>query len=166
MLSFFMPEQDTLPGPTFEAGPGWGEKIGRWVKARWSTRVFPIIAALILLAGIAKIYSGPREENIINEEDLSAGQQTNKVSAIVEKGDGIIAVSRRALAVYLQEFPDIQLKPEERLHIDNFFKEKLRSSILSAGAEIDFLKEDFQQAINEALQLTEGQRQKLRAFLK
>lgn len=160
-----MPEQNTLPGPVFEAGPGWGEKLGRWIKAKWSTRVFPVAAAIILLVGIAKIYSRPEDKNIIDKEDLSASQP-EKVSAVVEKGDGIIAVSRRALAVYLQEFPDIQLQSEERLHIDNFFKEKLRGAVLSVGEEIDFLKEDFQQAINEALQLSAGQRQKLRAFLK
>ena len=160
-----MPEQNTLPGPLFEAGPGWGEKLGRWIKAKWSTRIFPLVAAIILLVGIAKIYSRPENKNILNEEGLSASP-SEKVNAMVEKGDGIIAVSRRALTTYLQEFPDIQLKPEERLHIDNFFKERFRGIVLLAGQGVDFLKEDFQQAINEALQLSERQRQELRAYLK
>ncbi len=124
-----------------------------------------MVAAIILLVGIAKVYSRPEGKNIIKEEDLSSSPP-KQVSATVEKGDGVIMVSRRALAIYLQEFPDIQLKPEEHLHIDNFFKEKMRSTILSTGQEIDFLKEDLQQAINEALQLSERQRQELRAYLK
>lgn len=160
-----MPEQNTLPGPVFEAGPGWGGKLGRWIKAKWSTRILPAIAVMILLTGIARVYSRPANENLITEGGLPF-PSPEAVSIQVQKGEGVIAVSRRALAAYLQNFPDIQLKPEERLHVDNFFKTKFQNAAISAGQEISFLKKDIQQAINEALQLSEGQRQKLRAYLR
>lgn len=160
-----MPEQNTLPGPVFEAGPGWGGKLGRWIKARWNTRILPAIAVMILLTGIARVYSRPANDNLITEGNFPF-PSPEAVSIQVQKGEGVIAVSRRALIAYLQDFPDIQLKPEERLHIDNFFKTKFQNTTMVVGQEIGFIKEDIQQAINEALQLSEGQRQKLRAYLK
>lgn len=158
-------EQNTLPGPVFEAGPGWGEIIGRWIRNNWATKIFPALAVLILLAGIAKVYSQPKEE-LSQKKENYAPPSEEAITVSVNKGDGIIAVTRRVLQEYLKEFPEISLKPEEKLHVENFFQVKFKGTSLTVGREIKFLKADLQQAVNEALKLTEGQRQKLRAYLK
>lgn len=157
---------NTLPGPMFEAGPGWGERLGQWIRSRWSTKLFPAIAVVVLLAGMAKVYSQPQEKEPAKDKESFRSDFQAEISATVNKGDGIIVVSRRALAAYLKEFPDIQLKPEEHLYIENFFQTKFREIAPAIGQEIKFLKTDFEQSVNEALQLTEGQRQKLRDYLK
>lgn len=159
-------KQNAVPGPVFEAGPGWGERLGRWIKENWTTKLFPTIAVVILLAGIAKVYSQPSEKKLARKEEVFAPDSPAEVYATINKGDGIITISRRALTEYLKAFPDIQLKPEERLHIENLFQTKFRGTALIVGQEIKFLKADLEQAVNEALKLTDGQRQKLRAYLK
>ncbi len=158
--------QNLLPGPVFEAGPGWGQKLGRWLKRNGLNKIIPTIFVLLLLAGVAKIYSHPKakKEPLVGSSPTSQAQ-TN-ISVTVQKGDGVIAVSRRALSEYLKGFPDIILKPEEHLHIDNFFKTKYQNTNLVIGQSIEFSKTDLEKAVNEALQLSPTQRQQLRAYLK
>ncbi|MDO8495437.1 MAG: hypothetical protein Q7S32_02860 [bacterium] len=160
-------KKNTLPGPVFEAGPGWGEKIGRWIKDNALSKILPVFATIVLLAGIAKVYSKPSQPEETPEDKLSQQEETpQEILVQVRPRDGIVFVSRRALDEYLKEFPELKLKPEERLHIENIFLTKFKGVVLSAGQEVAFLKTDLAEAINEALQLSEGKRQKLRAYIK
>ncbi|HEY4484338.1 MAG TPA: hypothetical protein VI978_01280 [Candidatus Paceibacterota bacterium] len=149
-------------GPVFESGPGWGKKINSWIKKNFWKKIFPALAITILLIGIASVYSRPPKTAKI-EDKLSA---TDSLEIMVEKGDGIIALARKALNNYLEGLPEVKLKPEQKLYIDNFFKSKMSGQILQVGQKIDFLKNDLEQAVKEALALPENKLEKLRQYLK
>lgn len=152
-------EQTTLPGPMFEAGPGWGKRLKQWWQRNFRRKILPTVAMLFFLAGIASIYSPP----VPSEKPTT--EEVEKVAVYVQKGEGMVMVTRRALFQYLSQAPNIVLRPEEKLYIENFFSKKIASS-LTVGQEVVFLFSDFSKAVSEAQQMTEGQRQKLRLYLK
>ena len=158
-----MEEQNAMPAPVFEAVPGWGGKIKKWLKKNFSGKILPVLAVLVLLAGIAKYLSRPVGESA---EKLSLEMKAKIISLTVQSGEGIIATSRRALDEYLKHFPEVKLKPEQKLYIDNYFKEKFKGVSWKTGTEAEFLKEEIKQAVDEALVLSETKLDKFRQYLK
>ncbi|MBI2676822.1 MAG: hypothetical protein HYX21_02645 [Candidatus Yanofskybacteria bacterium] len=156
-------EQVSLPtGPVFEAGPGWGKKVSSWFKRNFGKRILPFVAAVVLLIGIASAFSRPSKTVNTENKPLTA----NFLEVSVEKGDGIIALSRKALNKYLEEFPEIKLKPEQKLYIDNFFKSKMDGKFFVLGEKAQFTKADIEQAVRESLALSESKLEKFRQYLK
>lgn len=152
-----------MPVPIFEAAPGWGGQIKKWLKKNFFGKIFPVLAILILLTGIAKYISRSAGESA---EKSVLETKAQVISLAVQTGEGIIATSRRALTEYLENFPEIKLKPEQKLYIDNYFKEKFKNTSWKTGMEAKFLKEEMKQAIDEALALSESKLEKFRQYLK
>ncbi len=149
-------------GPIFEAGPGWGEKIRSWLEANFKKKIFPVAATLVLLSGIAYFFSQPDKQN----QNSPKNTEAQIISLEITPGEGTIATSRRALENYLGKFPEIKLKPEQKLYIDNYFKTKFGGTLWKPGEKIEFSKKDMEKAVNEALALPESKLEKLRSYLK
>lgn len=148
-----------MPGPIFEAGPGWGEKLKKWLSKKAGRKVIPAVAVAILLWGIASFFSRPTQKV---SEKVTANQM---LAVTVKKGDGAIYIARRALAEYLLGFPEIDLKPEQKIYIDNYFKMKLAEKELVIGQAVEIDKKDLEQAVNEALLLSEAKLKRFRAYV-
>lgn len=161
----------SLPGPFFEAGPGWGERINCWLKKNFFIRLLPTIIFALVLIIVAKTFSHPHKP--LASSPPSPLPSLATIAVTVETGDGVIALTRRALTQYLIQTPGStsslqatpSLSPGEKLAIDNFFKEKYRNQVLAVGQKIDFLAEDFRQAIAQARQLSPHQRQEFEKYL-
>lgn len=154
-----MKTEYTAAGPVFEPAPGWGGKIKNWLSKNFSRRVLPATAVVILLWGISTFLSRPADKKTSKE-------LMSSILVQVEKGDGAIFLARKALTQYLYGFPDIVLKPEQKIYIDNFFKEKLSEQKFVVDQKAEFLRKDLEQAVSEALRLPESKLEKLRAYLR
>lgn len=154
-------EKYVSPGPVFEAKPGWGGKLKKFLKADFKKKILSAAAIFILLIGVALLFSKP--SRTVTEKHKS---KVENISVTVRPGDGIIAVARRALEVYLKEKSEVKLLPEQKIYIDNFFKSLFGKEKLAAGQEIKFAKTDLDKAVKEALALPESKLVKLREYLK
>jgi len=158
-----------MPTPIFEAVPGWGGKTKKWLKKNLYDKIFPMIAVLVLLVGIAKYFSRPNsDEEFVNDSPVQLGDQSKAqiMFVVIQSGEGIVATSRRAVDEYLKSFLEIELAPEQKLYIDNFFTAKFSGIDWKTGTEIEFLEDDMRQAIDEALALPESKLKKFRTYLK
>jgi len=153
-----------VPGPIFEAKPGWGGKIKSWLNKNFNKKILPIVSIAVLLVGIASYFSAPKQEK--NNKENKNSQLNSAILIIISPGEGIIATSRRALEKYLNEVPEISLKPEQKLYIDNYFKAKFAGTEWKPGKEVAFLKEEIKKAVDEALALSESKLEKFRTYLK
>ncbi len=156
-------EKYTSLGPIFEAGPGWEKKIKNWLKTNSKKKILPAVATLILLSGVAYFFSQPDKQKA---RDHPGEVKAQILSLEIMPGEGIIATSRRALEKYLGDFPEIKLKPEQKLYIDNYFKAKFSGTAWKPREKAEFSKQDMEKAINEALVLPESKLEKLRQYLK
>lgn len=160
-----------LPGPIFEAKPGWGGKLANWLKRNFKKKILPIIivvlVALISWAFLIKERAGQEKELFKEEEKIEKkegvvikeieGKKIFKLTA--RKGEGITHLARRALKEYLNENQEAgkDLKAEHKIFIEDYLKDLHGERFLNLGEELEFSADDIGKAIGEAKNLSENE---------
>ena len=110
-------------------------------------------------------------EQTVNEEDdesvptIVFGTENNsdRIAARTEKGEGVTHLARRALKDYLRENPQ-ELSNEQKIYIEDYLKDKVGSRPLEVGEEIGFSKVNIQEAIDASLQLDQQELKNLEPY--
>lgn len=141
------PKQPTLKGPVFEPGPGWGFKVKKWLGKYFLKIVLPIIVVVAALTIILpKLNSGHKQET----------ESPEVITQIVQIGDSRTKIARRALAEYLEAYPDDSLIPAQKVFIENKLQSKLDKHPV-AGTTVNFSLQDIQLVIAQAKTLSPTQ---------
>lgn len=91
-----------------------------------------------------------------NSQTVNTNEE--KIAVTVQRSEGYTHLARRALAAYLQDNPNSNLKPEQKIYIEDYVQKKIADKPhLYAGDKIEISKDLLQEAIGKALQLTPRQ---------
>lgn len=178
--------EEIIGGPEFEPAPGWGHKVNGWLKKYFNKVILPGIAMLILVMGITNYTSDNADRDpfaldevgitgivkLDEEESVELVEVIETDSGIAieiiqsaEPGDGVTHLARKSLKKYLELNPDIQLKDEHKIYIEDYLKDKVGSQPLEIGDTIRFSTDDISTAIDGALSLTDAQVQNLSQYV-
>ncbi len=144
-------------GPIFEAGPGWGFKIKKWLGKNLAGRILPVIAVLVLAWGLFVIIKAQTAKH------ANTTAQPDKIFQIVSAGDSGTLVARKALSAYLKLNPDAQLNPGQRIFIENVLSKEV-SGKLAAGEKKEFDVNTIKTLVSEAKNLSATQLSKWEAY--
>jgi len=132
-------------GPVFEAGPGWGFRIRRWLGKKFLGTILPSIVIIILAIGFFIVY---KNHTAIKDKTPEA----KTISMTVMATDSKTLLARKALAEYLIKFPGDILTNGQKVFIEEIMRKKIDGT-LAVGALIEFGIEDIKTAIDQSLQL-------------
>lgn len=145
-------------GPIFEAGPGWGFKIKKWLNKNFFRKVLPAITVLVLVFGLFLFFKN------YEKTDKNKRANTNIITQTVLVGDSKTLVTRRALVSYLEKFPE-SLSNGQKVFIEETLR-KMISGNLAANMRIEFKTEDIKTAIDKSLRLSPAQLEKWGEYAK
>lgn len=137
-------------GPVFEAGPGWGFYVKKWLKKYFLKIIIPAAIAVIVI-GILTAQRGTE-----NGEKTETADETVKIT--VMRGDGLVLVCRRALAEYLKIFSQ-ELTAGQKVFIEEILRKKIGIKKLIIGEEVEFSFNDIKEAILQSKNLSPYQLQ-------
>ena len=146
-------------GPIFESGPGWGEKLNKWLKKNASSKLLPAIAILVLLTGIFSVLKNKTGQEKLTLNLGSIEGTPGVIVEIAQPRDGYSVLARRALARHL-ETADISLTPGRKLFVEESLRQIVETDPLKIGQEVKFLINDISGAISDSKELTASQIQK------
>lgn len=96
-------------------------------------------------------------------------QSGQDIIATAAKGNGTTHLARQALKEYLKDKPELaqKLKPEHRIFIEDYLQKHLpdQTKTLRVGDRITFSANDFQAAIDKALNLNDSQLKNLGKYV-
>lgn len=96
--------------------------------------------------------------NTNNTTDEESANESDEFQEIARKGEGITHLARRALKKYLESrVADFELKPEHKIYIEDYLKDKTGSELLEIGEGRSFSKSLIDEAIEKAGNLSEKQ---------
>ncbi len=137
-------------GPVFEAGPGWGERLGKWLKRLLARPALPFIAIVILLIGIFLVL---RPNKV---QDIHEIQTVITITETVVRGDSYALIARRILANYTSSVSDQNLTNGQKLFIEETLRRIVADQTLAVGAKVMITTQEIEEAISEAEKLKEG----------
>lgn len=93
--------------------------------------------------------------------------ESGKYTVKADKGAGITHLARKALAQYLTNNPDAakDLKPEQKIYIEDFLRKQIGSYGLKIGQELTFDDNQIKDAIDKSQKLTDKQIQNLHKYV-
>ncbi|MFH1769241.1 MAG: hypothetical protein ABH833_01085 [Parcubacteria group bacterium] len=144
-------------GPVFEAEPGWGGRLGSWVKGH------PFGSLIIVILVIAVVFiARDNDENGIEVIKLdNGGAQVANVEDIIKETvqlrDGYALVSRRALNSYIAQNPEQVLNKAQKMFIEDGLSKTVEGQSLDVGANVLFQANDIEKLITDSNQLTQYQ---------
>ncbi|MBI4160407.1 MAG: hypothetical protein HY506_00685 [Candidatus Yanofskybacteria bacterium] len=151
---------DTLNGPVFEFGPGWGAKINKWVGKNFYKKMLPPIAVAALTIGvILTLPSGDNGENLV-PKTFGMGI----ISQTVIGGDSYTHVTRRAISQYLAGNATISLTPGQKVFIEERLWREVADQPLNIGTEIKFNIIDIESQISQSKSLSPTALQKWEVY--
>jgi hypothetical protein len=178
-----------IGGPEFEPAPGWGHKVGQWLKKYFSRVILPAIAVVILVLGINNYMANRSDRETLELDEVGTtgivkleeetGEITEveetvitneeggvvEIMEVAEPGDGVTHLARKALKKYMELNEDIDLLPEQKIYIEDYLKDIIGSEPLEIGDTIKFGKQDITDAINKAMSLTDAQIENLSKYV-
>tara|TARA_Y100000310_G_scaffold322375_2_gene381357 strand:+ start:8023 stop:8784 length:762 start_codon:yes stop_codon:yes gene_type:complete len=91
--------------------------------------------------------------------------ENNEFIETAEKGEGVTHLARKALKKYLLENTIENLKPEHKIYIEDYLKNKTGTDALEIGDNKSFAKGLIQEAIQKAQNLSDEQITKISPFV-
>lgn len=138
------------PGPVFEPGPGWGEKLKKWSKKYIlggncalcrATRYVVVFGIVFLAIAWPKLNTPPS----VREE--------SKIVETVRHKDGKTHLARRGLVQYLEQNPEIKITKAQKVFIETSLREKILGE-LTLGNTVEITTKEVEQAVEQAKLLT------------
>jgi len=150
----FKPDTVDLKSPVFEGQPGWGGQLKNWLSGNFRSVIIPLILIVIALFAVNHYWS----KFILTSENINDDKNTgNLIEVVVSKGQGVTHLARTALDDYLNQNPQINLLPQQKLFIENYLTTLNKNLTVTIGQKISFSKEDISKAVEKALSLNQYQ---------
>ncbi|MEX1064272.1 MAG: hypothetical protein WD898_01665 [Candidatus Paceibacterota bacterium] len=141
-------------GPVFEAGPGWGNRLGKWLKKILARPALPPIAIMLLLVGLFLIFRPNKTQDVRDTKMLSTITET------VVRGDSYALIARRAISSYLANAPEHELTNGQRLFIEENIRRRVEDQTLAVGSKVVFTTMELEKVIDDAKRLRQSTLQK------
>ena len=151
--------ENNISGPIFEPGPGWGAHTKRWLGKYFWKVVVPVLLVLVVVLALARRGG---ESPLVGSPTPSGNSQS--INQSVQPGDSHTLIARRALANYLQKFPDAALTAGQKVFIENRLAQTITVASFRVGTAIEFKLSDLQFALSAAHSLTRSELQKWEAY--
>lgn len=154
-------ENATGTGPVFEFGPGWGARLNKWFKKNWNKKLLPLLAILVLAAGLILNFS-----NRNTGKKTADKEQAAMISQIVLPGDSKTHLARRAITNYLKNSDDLTLTPGQRIYAETKLVKLIDDNKFKVGQIIEFDPEQIHILGHEAESLSPAALQKWEEYAK
>jgi hypothetical protein len=149
-------------GPVFESAPGWGTRLGGWLRENW-IYVLPAAAviALIIVLSSANGDNNIQTANILNEneEELQATTTplpAGSIAETVQPRDNYTLVARRLVTQMVSS--DTDATRGQRLYAETILQMELQSQPLVSEVNIVAERSRVQEILNAYGSLTDYQR--------
>src|SRR3989344_4231515 len=159
-----MENKYTAPGPIFEPGPGWGEKLKKWSKKYilgWDCTLCRATRFVLIFGIVFLILARPG----VNPQREQAEVDGNLIIETVRPRDGQTHLARRVLATYLEQ-EKIELTGGQKIFIENTLSAKIPEKLIEIGKKITIDAGEIKSAINQSKLLTASQLNKWEKYAK
>lgn len=165
--------EEVFSGPVFEPGPGWGDRVSKWLKRHFFKYVLPVAAIVAAIGVYSFLIAGNEANNGLkgeenkNQEELAA-RSDEAVKVIVEPKAGFIRVARAGLNMYLQNKSDVasRLTAAHRVFIEQELYNRHKPVSLTVGQTVEFKVSEMEEIINQALALTPAKLQRWQEYVR
>ncbi len=124
-------------GPVFEAGPGWGKKLGTWMSRNW-IYVLPGVAILVLILVLSSQGNDTTDDLTLVTASPSASTSlspTNGQRITVVTRDSYTTVARKAITEHTKNSSDIM--PGQVVYAETIIAQKIQNQPLVVGSSIE-----------------------------
>ncbi len=160
------PQQSTPPpGPMFESGPGWGQRLRMTLGGSlW----LPVVSVLVFIIGLGMFINSRNTSAVRTGKPTSS--TTPMISVINEtgveitiiSGDSYTTIARRAITTYINNNPESSkmITPGMRIYAEEQLKKELSRMPLTVGTTFSIKIGDIKAALTKATALTPAQLKK------
>jgi len=105
---------------------------------------------------IATTTTTPTTQPVV-KADRKVEMKDDQIVVLAGTGDGVTHLARQALREYLKVDAGVTLNAEQKVFVEDYLKDRTKSSRLAVGEGKNFSKEAIKQAIDAAQKLNENQ---------